>query len=123
MEGGEGVDEGESVPEEGYESSCYIEVDELDEVVAKEGEDGGEGGFSDVEKELPFGFSSSSGRRVLRRWFWEGVPPEDEKLREVKLDEAGSESHERTDESPRDLNLDGRDLDVVLSGSFEEGDS
>jgi len=69
VEGGEGVDEGEGVTEEGYESSSDVEVDELGEVVAKEGEDGGEGGFSDVEEELPFGFSSSSGRGVLRRGF------------------------------------------------------
>lgn len=40
----------------------------------------------------------------------------------MKLDEAGSERHEGSDEGPGDLNLDGRDLDVVLSGSLEERD-
>lgn len=65
VEGGEGVNEREGVSEEGDEATRNVEVDELGEVVTKEGEDGGEGRLPNVEQELPLGLSSRSCRGVL----------------------------------------------------------
>jgi hypothetical protein len=47
--GSKAVDEGKGIAEEGDKTTSDVEVDELAEVVSKEGEDGGERRFSHVE--------------------------------------------------------------------------
>ena len=115
------VGEGKAVTEQGGYTPCDIRGYERWRVVFEEAMDCTDGTLPYMQQERPFR-NAPVCCAILRSWFWESIAPEDEELWEMWTNKVWTEGHEGRDASPRNLDLDLGDLNVVLACAFEDLD-